>query len=231
MILVTLGFSYGRAVKGLGDITSNFTKFMADPTKFRCVLFTGGEDVDPARYNDKSPKQICGYSFSRDEFEFDVAKVAIANKIPMVGICRGLQLLNVVAGGRLMHHIENHAGRNHDMSTINGKCFKVNSLHHQMVVPPESGIVTAWSDKNLSNIYIGKNDEREEYTDKEIEAVIYPEIMGFGVQYHPEMMPCDTDGYKYFYNATESILSSKSFADFTTKMIGSHDKKQDSYIH
>jgi len=210
-ILVDYGNSYARAMHGLGEFIHNSSEFLKDPKSFKAVLFTGGSDVSPEMYGDTSPKGICHFWKERDYVEFKVAEVAIKYEIPMLGICRGLQLLNVVAGGTLMHDITNHAvGGLHRLETIEGDVFSVNSLHHQMVLPPKDAIVVGWSEERRSKHYIGAADEYVDYDGKEIEAVIYPSIKAFAVQYHPEMMPRDTEGYKYNYKMSKAVLDSWS---------------------
>ena len=208
-ILVDYGNTYARAIHGLGSFIYDSQKFFSNPLSFKAVLFTGGSDISPERYGDTSPKNICHSWEARDYVEFKVAEVAVKHGIPMLGICRGLQLLNVVAGGTLMHDITNHAiGGLHTMKTIDGEIIRVNSLHHQMVIPPEGAIVTGWSEERLSKSYIGTADEYVDYDGEEIEAVIYPNIKAFAVQYHPEMMPPDSDGYIYNYSMAKAMLNS-----------------------
>lgn len=217
MILVTLSRGYAKAIENCGSYTVEHEEFLRNPSKFSCVLFTGGADVDPSRYNDTSPLNICGFIKQRDALEFQIAEVAIKNNIPMLGICRGIQLLNVVAGGRLMHDVNNHAGSTHEIRTIDGGEFFVNSLHHQMALPPADAIVTAWSSKKRSRRYIGKHDLPEDYEGEEIEAVLYPEIKAFGVQYHPEMMSKCSIGHKYFSRAAEIVVN-EGFNSFMAKV-------------
>ena len=95
--LVVHGFSYRDALIGnLFDTwTEDWPKFLDKPKDFGLVLFTGGEDVHPSLYNDTSPKRYCATNLSRDKIEQDIFKVALDNSIPMTGICRGSQFLNV----------------------------------------------------------------------------------------------------------------------------------------
>lgn len=206
-ILVPLSINYGRAIHGLGHIVDTPADFFKNPKSYKMVLFTGGEDVSPMLYNDTSPEGHCYYSTERDMFELKIAKVAMEYSIPMGGICRGLQFLNVVAGGKLMHHVSGHGGSNHKVVTIHGEEFNVNSLHHQMIIPPKESNLIGWAKENISKLYIGEKDKRIAYGGHENEIAIYPLIKGFGVQYHPEMMKEKTDGYQYFYNMAKSALS------------------------
>lgn len=208
-ILVVNGYSYGKAVWGLGQQHRTVSEFFKDPKSFDLILFTGGEDVDPYFYGDTSPKGYCGSSIPRDFYEKKIFDVAVANGILMAGICRGLQFINCMAGGKMLHHINSHAGRNHNMVTSMHGELVVNSYHHQMILPPPSAKVIGWAARNLSDIYIGAEDEDVEYCGKEIEAAIFPDCRGFGVQYHPEALSDKSDGYDYFYMMVKTAMYTK----------------------
>ena len=162
------------------------------------ILFTGGEDVHPSFYGHTSPKDFCHSNVMRDESESMLFNIATENNILKAGICRGLQFINVMSNGTLMHHITGHSGSYHKIRLINGEEFISNSLHHQMVVPPEDAIVVGWSHKRLSKLYVGDKDKKNDYSGQEVEIVIYPRTKAFGVQYHPEMFAPSTKAYKYF---------------------------------
>jgi len=197
-ILVLNGRSYGNVAEGLGELVYRPYDFFSDPNSFKLILFTGGEDVSPELYGDTSPRYFCGNNKERDieeKYVFDLAK---ACGIKMTGICRGVQFLNVMSGGRMMHDITNHGGRYHTMITSVGLSIRVNSYHHQMILPAEDAEVIGWSDERLSKHYIGNMDAPVVYKGKENEAAIFPKTKAFGVQYHPESMPEDSDGYDYY---------------------------------
>jgi gamma-glutamyl-gamma-aminobutyrate hydrolase PuuD len=206
-ILVLLGRSYANPVFGLGDVVYDAEKFFSKPEDFKLILFTGGEDIDPKTYGDTSPKDICWYSEKRDAFEKMVYDIALEYEIPMAGICRGLQFLNVMNGGTMMHDISGHAGSLHLMRLISGGVIYVNSIHHQMIIPAKDTKIIAWSDKRLSRRYIGKNDEVVKYNGREYESAIFTKIKGFGVQYHPEAMAINTEGHMFFRNMVRNALN------------------------
>lgn len=197
-ILVLNGSSYRSPVDGLGDVTTKTSEFLANPAEFKLILFTGGEDVTPMLYGDTSPRGICHYSMERDRFEIEIYEKALSLGIKMTGICRGVQFLNVMAGGRMMHDVTNHAGPQHTIVTLTGDTFFVNSYHHQMVLPPSDAKVVGWSKMNISRSYIGNADLKVDYRGKENEIVIYPRINAFGVQYHPEVMDPRSEGFNYY---------------------------------
>lgn len=199
--LIINGYSYGEAILDTGlELTGDIDLFKKQPESFDLVMFTGGEDVSPSFYGQTSPRQICGYSIVRDEKESQIYQVALKHGIKMTGICRGIQFLNVMNGGTMMHHVNGHAGSVHSMTVANGEELYVNSLHHQMCIPHESGIVVGWATDRLSNVYLGDKDEAVEYEDREVEALIYPETNCAGVQYHPEMLRDNSPGYIWYSN-------------------------------
>lgn len=196
-----------RLIKDFGKAVLNAREFIDDPSQFKLVLFTGGADISPHLYGDTSPKHICHYSLKRDEMEQEIYDIALNHGIMMAGICRGLQFLNVMAGGKLMHHIDGHNSVIHPMETATGEFFYVNSYHHQMILPGHNTRVIGWIDKNRSKRYIGKNDDPVRYSGKEIEAAIFPETKAFGVQYHPEWEEEKSYARDYYINMIADALN------------------------
>lgn len=124
------------------------------------VLFTGGGDVDPARYGEAAHASIAGLDAVRDAYELDLARLAVEAGLPVLGICRGLQVLNVAFGGTLIQDIPSDVtggadhlvkvplfGIAHDVwvarssrlselmreELATGDTLAVNSRHHQAV--------------------------------------------------------------------------------------------------
>ncbi len=69
------------------------------------LLLTGGVDVDPARYGEEREATVTSVEMDRDEFEFGMLTAARETAIPVFGICRGLQVMNVAFGGSLFQDI------------------------------------------------------------------------------------------------------------------------------
>lgn len=216
-ILVLNGFSYASPIADLGDVSYSGADLVCHPDEFKLVMFTGGSDVDPSYYGETSPHRMCGSNLRRDAQEKHIFDFAVRHDIMMTGICRGIQFLNVMAGGRLMHHIDGHAGSTHNMTLATGEVIRVNSLHHQMVIPSEHSIITGWSTNPLSRgTYHGHLDLKVEYDGLEVESAILPGIKAFGVQYHPEMMAEDSDGCIYYRNMVKDALALE-WEEFITK--------------
>lgn len=207
-ILVACGYSsYGRGVEGLGHLVNDNAEFFANPKDFSLVLFAGGADVGPGLYGDISPKGFCHTNPSRDTQEKALFDCALENGIKMAGICRGVQILTALTGGRLIHHLDGHSGSHMMCTTMNDDIIQVNSIHHQMCIPSKGNLVVGWSAERLSKRYIGKADNEEAYNGPEVEAVLFPEIGALGVQYHPEMMNQGNPAYQFFWRGVEALLT------------------------
>ena len=149
------------------------------------VLLSGGTDVDPAIYGADPHEEVLDVEPARDELELELYRQAIAHDVPVLGICRGLQLINTAHGGTLNQHVPTHSRSDVDYATgahgvrveessilasLYGPSLEVNSLHHQTVDRLGSGLVaTAWSD------------------DGEVEGVELENKM-IAVQWHPELL-------------------------------------------
>jgi putative glutamine amidotransferase len=156
-------------------------------------LFTGGEDIHPSTY--KTENYGCGYTNpERDKEEFYWFDYCVQNKIPMIGICRGMQLFTVATGGFLLQDVGNHCVPSHSVyfSSLDKHC-QVNSIHHQMCVPKEGTYeVLAYTRKQ--GIFKNIPEYELEYfnsmfKEKEPESLWFPKVKALGVQWHPEMLP------------------------------------------
>jgi putative glutamine amidotransferase len=120
------------------------------------LLLSGGADLDPARYHEP----VVGTRSvepGRDALEEDSYRAAAAAGVPILGVCRGMQMLNVLAGGSLVQHLEGHESEpypsgtvtRHGLDLVPGTRFamlvgethdlQVNSYHHQAVTPDRLG--------------------------------------------------------------------------------------------
>jgi putative glutamine amidotransferase len=115
------------------------------------IILTGGEDINPLQYNDTINLAVCGdINYQRDTLERKLFDFAFKNKLPLVGVCRGMQMMNVASGGSLYGDIPTEIGttvihRNngevmHEIVIIDTcslifpiktDTFMVNSWHHQ----------------------------------------------------------------------------------------------------
>ena len=149
-------------------------------------LFSGGVDVDPKHYGEEIAFDNVEIDAMRDGFEMAMFPYALVSGKPILGICRGIQVMNVCRGGTLYQHMDGHRqeqpGTTHEqalnltkggyMQQLCGKDrIYVNTFHHQNVKDIAPGLVVE-----------GVSD------DGYIEAVRDPHHKFFvGVQFHPEI--------------------------------------------
>lgn len=159
------------------------------------LIFTGGPDIHPTKYNQSQKKGLGLVVPERDEFEIGLLKRALKKNKAILGICRGFQLINIYFGGSLHQDISSnkvleiehaamstpryshcHRVRIDEESMLfdvyNSNNIMVNSLHHQAIDRLGEGLrETAWSEDGLI---------------EGIQHKKFPFVMG--VQWHPEMM-------------------------------------------
>jgi putative glutamine amidotransferase len=81
------------------------------------LVLAGGGDIGPASYGEDAWPETTGVNPARDEFEIALARAAVERDMPVLGICRGMQLLNVALGGTLVQHLPEAVGHDHHRST------------------------------------------------------------------------------------------------------------------
>lgn len=172
-----------------------------NPLNADVIQFTGGEDVDPALY-DEVPHLTTGFNRQRDELCIELFQIGKANNIPMTGICRGGQFLNVINGGKMFQHCDGHGVWDTHKATVreSGLIVDVTSTHHQIMRPSPEGIVLLEAEKlgtyKEHMINDGPNSRhgwiREDLADDDdIESVYYESSNSLCYQPHPEY--CDED--------------------------------------
>lgn len=182
---------------------------------FAGLLLAGGGDVDPARYG-ASPVHPAVYGVDplRDEAELGLVKAAVARGVPVVAICRGMQVLNVALGGTLHQHLPDIQGMDvhghptrassvlHDVKVGSGtrlaaacgqEVLRCTSHHHQGVDQLGDGLApVAWSGDGLV--------EGVELADADGAWVV-------GVQWHPEMTAADDPCQQALFDAFVAVVS------------------------
>ncbi len=204
---------YSRFWGELGDTTPRVSEFMADPEEFGLVCFTGGEDVSPELYGHENLQSHS--SLSRDKRETLIFEMAHKHEIPMTGICRGSQFLNVMCGGTMVQHLaQSHGGVRHGCVTHEDQEFEVTSSHHQMMVPGPKGEILAWAKEQLDPddlVYAGLPLELVHNIDPQgrvlvTEAIYYPHSRVFGVQHHPEWQEVDCEAAQWTLGKIRELL-------------------------
>jgi putative glutamine amidotransferase len=141
--------TYGRAVEAAGAEAVYLPSGTDSMRGLDGLLLPGGWDVDPALYGEEAGAKVGDIDPELDETEIRLFKDARGREIPVLGICRGQQVINVAMGGSLIQHLEGHEvrayGRKHLAHTAavdpeselgraaEGRDIQVNSLHHQAV--------------------------------------------------------------------------------------------------
>lgn len=160
------------------------------------VVFTGGADISPSLYKEKPiPKTYP--SLTRDNQDLKAWDNVKNNRnIFKVGICRGGQLLNVLCGGSMWQHVNNHSlGWRDTHEAINllrlpntifnaGTKIILSSVHHQMMIPGENGEVLCFSNEATSFI---SPDSSKVPPKLDPEVIYYPEERCLCFQPHPEI--------------------------------------------
>lgn len=156
------------------------------------LIFAGGGDIDPSRYNGNNHPEIKRVDPERDQFEFALAEAVLESELPVLGICRGQQLLNIATGGTLIEHLPDQYGEKVIHRRENGK-----DIDHDVSVAAESRLAEivsaqAISTKSMHHQGIGKIGDNwnvaavsEDGVVEAQEHCLHPWMVA--VQWHPEM--------------------------------------------
>ncbi|WP_406728379.1 gamma-glutamyl-gamma-aminobutyrate hydrolase family protein [Streptomyces sp. GD-15H] len=148
------------------------------------LVVAGGPDVEPVRYGAEPDPRTGPPARARDAWELALIQAALDRRVPLLGICRGMQLLNVALGGTLVQHLDGHAGvpgvfGHHPVKPVPGTWYaaavpeetSVPAFHHQAVDRLGEGLVPS-----------------AHTVDGTVEAIELPSAdWVLGVQWHPEM--------------------------------------------
>lgn len=179
-----------------------------DLKKQDLLVVWGGQDISPTLYGHPVNKRTHAYVelSERDKVEWGLMQEAVRQQIPIIGICRGAQMLCALAGGSLWQHVTGHGG-DHVVRTDDGREFVTNSLHHQMMNTDNTlHVVKAWSKHQRSEIYFDGEDGHRIFDYQEPEAVLFPTVKGLAVQWHPEMMPYNCPATMYVEELLNGLL-------------------------
>jgi gamma-glutamyl-gamma-aminobutyrate hydrolase PuuD len=162
------------------------------------VCFTGGADVSPEIYGHKA-HPFTGNSPLRDLHESQVFMECRKLGIPMVGICRGGQFLNVMSGGEMYQHVTKHT-QSHSITDLEtGDVVYVSSTHHQMMKPSEKGFLVASSTLHGEREWWDGAVFAKEESEQDIEVVWYEHTKCLCFQPHPEFNSPDYLGMRRYF--------------------------------
>ncbi|PJK21699.1 gamma-glutamyl-gamma-aminobutyrate hydrolase family protein [Mycolicibacterium goodii] len=176
------------------------------------LVITGGPDVDPSRYGQQPHPQTNEPARERDEWEFALLTGALARGIPVLGVCRGAQVLNTALGGTLHQHLPDVIGHTHHqkgnaifgtsdvrtvpgtrLASLIGERSDAQCYHHQAIDRLGDGLVVSARD-----------------ADGVIEAVEVPgEHFVLGVQWHPEERLDDLRLFRAVVEAAKTYVTER----------------------
>lgn len=169
------------------------------------IQFTGGEDVSPVLYGEER-HEFTGDSLERDLYEAGYFAFAQRMGIPMTGICRGGQFLNVMSGGKMYQHVSNHAtGRNHNLTDLEtGRTISVSSTHHQMMRSGPAGELLATANLGgFKELMVGGTVARDLGAAPDTEVVYYANTNALCFQPHPEFFQPGHECFEYYFELIE----------------------------
>ena len=184
---IKLSTAYGKAIYGAGGfmLVSDYGNMDDILERADGILLSGGGDIDPALTGDKADEKHQGQiSKERDRFETKLLKRALKLDMPVLGICRGMQVIGAVGGAHIIQNMDGHmqdADKDKTLHFVNVSeksllfgitCCKrlaVNSFHHQAVGKGFKGEISAVSEDGFT--------EAVEFNDRSFVL---------GVQWHPE---------------------------------------------
>lgn len=182
----------------------------SDPDDLRVgdvLVVWGGADIHPSLY--QHGRSSMSYASQhgpsqRDEVEWGLMRTAKLLGCPIIGVCRGAQMLCALAGGSLVQHVNGHGGSNHLVRTHDDHHIQVNSIHHQMMnAEGTNHTVVAATIAPLSNIYNlmqgGQEKNLKDLFSEEPEFIDFHDVRGFAIQWHPEMMAADSEATQYVH--------------------------------
>ena len=195
---LALGERYLDAIRAAGGMPVILAPVQGDAVesligRLDAVCLSGGPDLHPSAYAALPHAELGPTEPALDEFELALARAAVARGIPVLGICRGMQVLNVALGGSLHQHLPDHEGgvehrqtepsarpthrvtlaRDSRLTKVLGRRYlEVNSFHHQGLHSLGKGLAIAGH-----------------APDGQIEAIEAPgRRFTFGVQWHAECL-------------------------------------------
>lgn len=183
------------------------------------LVLSGGEDVSPNLYGQESDPTTGPCDLERDEFEVGLIEAALSHSVPILAICRGVQILNVALGGTLLQDLPvddvSHADtdlppdvRRHGIHVVSGSSlsealqlgseddvYSVNSFHHQALsrVAREMKIVARATDGTIEGVEIPNRDV-------------------IGVQWHPELLSGSNELFAWLVRVSTEFKRKRKLA-------------------
>lgn len=165
------------------------TSYNTEPKKEDCLVLWGGEDIATEIYDEKPQTHLSPYRKSkRDNYEISFIQKALSLNIPMIGVCRGAQLINCILGGKLIQDVKHHNGNLHLLKTYNNKSISTNSAHHQALIVTNEAEVLAKAFDEIPEI------------------IWYPKYKALLIQGHPEWRSLPKSGRDFFNSLIKKLI-------------------------
>jgi putative glutamine amidotransferase len=171
------------------------------------IVFTGGGDVDPDRFHGEKYPKIDDVDLERDDIELRLLMAAVVEKKPFLGICRGLQLINVGLGGTLYTHIPAQLplAQKHDFKLNYPRDFLAHSVrlvggtHLADILDATEIMVNSMHHQGVKDI-AGALHSAADSPDGLVEGIELPDHpFGIAVQWHPECIADQPSSQKLFH--------------------------------
>lgn len=157
------------------------------------LVISGGADVAPEAYNEVPIRPEWSGDADRDRYELEAIRLAFESDVPILGICRGHQLINVAFGGSLYQDIETQVGP----EILHRDAVTYNKNQHNIVIRKpsllfdrygvETGRINSVHHQSIKEVADGFRVEATSTEDQIIESIIWEgEAYVRGVQWHPE---------------------------------------------
>ncbi|MCY7274526.1 MAG: gamma-glutamyl-gamma-aminobutyrate hydrolase family protein [Phormidesmis sp. CAN_BIN44] len=200
--------TYVDAVQAAGGTPILLPPNQPDPRQILQILdgliFPGGGDINPILYGGTPHPTIYSVDPDRDDFEFALAKLALTASIPVLGICRGMQMLSVASGGDLVTHVPEIYGT----AIAHRLDHPRRPTQHEVDILPESRLfnilgtseatIVTWHHQAVRNLSSDWNVAAKA-PDGLIEAIEHQRHPWmFGLQWHPEMSAQDPAHQRLF---------------------------------
>jgi len=162
------------------------------------IILTGGEDINPLEYNDTTNIKVCGpINYSRDTLERKLFDFAFKNKMPLIGVCRGMQMMNVASGGTLYGDIPTEIGseviHRHNGEVMHEIALTCeNSYYNNLIFPfnKDTFLVNSWHHQGLKDVAENIHVIAKSYDGLAEAAIMDTSAHPFmiAVQFHPERL-------------------------------------------
>lgn len=192
----TINQRFGALIVEAGGVPVA-TDAWADPQQLLervdAVVINGGSDVDPARYGAQRHERTDPPDPRRDEFELALAHGAIERRLPLLGVCRGVHIVNVALGGSLIQHLP-------DVTDMNHRDVEWGRVSHEIEIEPGSALAAALGEttamvNSVHHQAVNRVGEGLRVTarapDGTVEAIEDESGTVMAIQWHPEFIADD----------------------------------------